>query len=110
MNEEFIKDLYKVIIKETHKGYITLFKKTKIDDFTIDYWKNSLNFYNHLNNDEKKIFFEIIEQVMIDTVSNIFNILDNNLYDYKIDIKINNTKSNNCLQDIFLSLVEESRS
>lgn len=110
MNETFVKNLYKVIIEDGKKTYVELFEKTEITSSTVDYWKEALSFYNNLDSKEREIFKCIINQVMIDTVSGVFGIIDGSSSldgDFSIDMSINGEKNECELQDLFLEYVEE---
>lgn len=110
MNEDFVKKLYKVVVEDGNKIYDELFEKTEITSNTVDYWKNALNFYNKLDFEQKEVFKSILKQVMIDTVSGVFGIIDGVSSiegDFSIDMTINGERNECELQDLFLGYVEE---
>ncbi|PEC49626.1 transposase [Bacillus sp. AFS096315] len=113
-NLEFVKNLYQIVVKEDLTLYEDLFVNTEIKDATDPYWKDALNFYAELTDDNKKMLFKIIEQVQVDTVSTVLGILDGTVTltedDYEIEMKINGEEEllNGDLQDLFLEYVEEN--
>ena len=110
MNEDFVKKLYKVVIEDGNKIYDELFEKTEITSNIVGYWKNALNFYNKLDLEQKEVFKSILKQVMIDTVSGVFGIIDGASSidgDFSIDMTINGERNECELQDLFLGYVEE---
>lgn len=107
MNKDFIEEIYREIVENGMVMYKDLFENTEIDNNTIEYWANSIIFYNSLSSYQKDILFKIIEQTIIDTISSVFNILDNSFNNYNIDISINSINTDDELQDTFLDFVEE---
>lgn len=99
------------VIEENKELYKDLFDNTTIDKRTDEYWKQSLNLYNNLSKDNKEVLMNIIEQTMIDTISNIFEISDGSstLNGYNIETKLllNGKDTEGELQDAFLEYVEE---
>ncbi|WP_238457939.1 hypothetical protein [Alkalihalobacterium alkalinitrilicum] len=76
MNEEFVKSLYKSIVKENMELSKKLFETTTVNKITDDYWRETFEFYNSLDKEHKEILFKIIEQTMIDTISNMLGVID----------------------------------
>lgn len=107
MNKDFIEEIYREIVENGMVMYKDLFENTEIDNNTIEYWANSIIFYNSLSSYQKDILFKIIEQTIIDTISSVFSILDNSFNNYNIDISINSINTDDELQDTFLDFVEE---
>jgi putative transposase len=112
--EEFIKRLYQSIIKENCAFYRDLFTNTDISDVSDPYWKEALKLYAELSDENKKVLFKIIEQVEVDSVSNILGVLDGvvSISEEDIEIKMtingSNEMINGDLQDLFLKYVEEN--
>ena len=111
MNEEFARRIYETIIENGENIYKDLYENTEITEKTIDYWKNALELYNSLNYDQKNVFMNIIKQTMIDTISNLFGVLDGSSTlsggNMEFDIKINGISTEDEMQDTFLEIVEE---
>lgn len=111
MNDNFVKNIYKVVIEDGSKIYNELFEKSKITSNTVDYWKKALNMYSKLDFEQKEVFMSVLKQVMIDTVSSIFGIIDGSSSidgDFFIEMAINGEKNECELQDLFLGYVEET--
>ncbi|MEG0856828.1 MAG: hypothetical protein RSG52_10180 [Terrisporobacter sp.] len=111
MNEEFVKSIYKTIVEENKELYKDLFNNTNISEVSDAYWKQSLKLYNDLSQDKRIVFISVIEQIMIDTVSNIFGIVDGSstLNGCKVQPKLllNDTETDGELQDLFLEYIDE---
>lgn len=111
MNEDFIKSVYKTIVQENKKIYIDLLNNTNKDEVSDEYWKQSSKLYNELSQDRKDVFISIIEQIIVDTVSNMFGIIDGSstLHGCNAEPKLlldgNDTEGE--LQDLFLEYVED---
>lgn len=111
MNEDFIKSIYKTIVQENKELYKDIFNNTNIGELSDVYWKQSLQLYNDLSQDKREVFISIIEQIMIDTVSNIFGIIDGsstlNGCNIQPKLLLDDTDTDGELQDLFLEYVEE---
>jgi hypothetical protein len=107
-SKEFVINVRKTIIEENLNIYKNLFNNTKKP--LEPYWVDALQLFNKLSIKDKDIFFKIIRQIEVDTVSNIFGILDgsSSLDNQNEDLKltgVNSTKLiNGDLQDLFLEL------
>jgi|GEM_PF-3794311 len=49
--------------------YRDLYAKTSIERVDDSYWRESLGLYNGLSEIEREVFFKVIKQIQIDTVS-----------------------------------------
>lgn len=112
MNEEFTKNIFKSIVEENIKIYKDLYESYEITDKTVDYWKYSIQLYRLFDENQKETFIRILEQTMIDTISNLFGVLDGNTNlsgnEYDVHVEINGVDTNNELQDSFLEYIEEN--
>jgi hypothetical protein len=113
MNEEFVKSLYKSIIEENIELSKGLFETANVTNVTDDYWREALGLYNSLDKEQKEILFKIIEQTMIDTVSNTLGVIDGSstLINSTIEPKLllDSTDTEGELQDCFLEFIEENQ-
>ncbi|MEH7402651.1 transposase [Gottfriedia acidiceleris] len=113
-NAEFVKNIYQSVVKEGLSEYEDVFVNTETKDATDPYWKDALNFFAELTDDNKKMLFKIIEQVQVDTVSHVLGVFDGvcSISDdeYEIEMKINGEEEllNGDLQDLFLEYVEDN--
>lgn len=111
MNEIFVKSLYYCIVKENLQLYNNLYETTNITSKTDDYWKKSINFYDSLTDEHKDILMKIIEQTMMDTISNMLGVIDGNstLKDFSFQPKLllDSVDTEGELQDLFLKFIEE---
>lgn len=73
---EFVQKIYEEVVNGGDNGYRELFNSTKIERVTDPYFKAVLPFYASLSNDQKEILFSIMRQVAIDSLSDLFGILD----------------------------------
>lgn len=112
MNKKFIRSVYKTVVEDGKEIYRELYENTEITEKTVSYWKNALDLYHALDDNQKKFFIEIIEQTMVDTISSIFGILDGSSTlageEFEFDVKINGISTEDELQDTFLEFIEEN--
>jgi hypothetical protein len=107
MNKKlFIEKLYELVTKENMDIYKDLFNNNCSGDALDPYWKSSLAMYEKMSEESKKVFFNIIRQIEIDTVSNILALLDGVTVlegqDGDFVLKLGDEKLNGDLQDLFL--------
>ncbi len=63
-------------MKENLELYKDMYENIKVDSHTDEQRTGIINFFNELTDARKAMLFEIIEQTMIDTVSNVLGIID----------------------------------
>ncbi|QCT01645.1 hypothetical protein E6C60_0925 [Paenibacillus algicola] len=111
MNDIFVKSLYETIVEENLQLYKNLYETTNVTSKTDDYWKKTIGFYDSLTDENKDTLMRIIEQTMIDTISNMLGVIDGSstLNDCSLEPKLlldsNDTEGE--LQDLFLEFIEE---
>lgn len=114
MNDgDFVNCIRSNIIDANLQIYKDIFAKTE-SDVSNSYWKKVLRFYGSLENPEKEILFKIIRQVMVDTISNLFGILDGVCITQEIPfgeltLELSGQRINGDLQDLFLEIEEHER-
>lgn len=112
MKEIFINGLYESVVRENKELYRNIFDNTDVDKKTTEYWKETLMFYDQLPMDHRRVLLNIIEQIMIDTVSNVLGIIDGSstlgagIIEPKLLLSEEDTEGE--LQDLFLAYVEEN--
>jgi hypothetical protein len=83
------------------------------EEATDPYWIASRSFYSRLPAAEREVVIRMMQQSAVDTISNIFGILDgtSTLEAYSEDFKLTygarGKKLNGDLQDLFLAQIEE---
>lgn len=93
---------------QNSEKFISILQKT--DPYTENpYWVEIQNFYNTLEQKEKKVVNSLINKVIINTMSDVFGLLDGNSQFSNSNISL---KSKNGtvieLQDSFLSEIEDT--
>jgi len=110
MNEEFVKSIYTAIAEDNVATYKLLFSDTATDENTIDYWKRALSLYEKFDSSQQEIFFSIIENIIVDTISNVLGVMDGvcaiDDKEWSFKVNINGVSTDNSLQDDFLEYVE----
>lgn len=110
--EEFVKKIRLSVLDENQAIYKDLFQNTDVKDASDSYWQGALGLFGNLNDSEREILFSIIRQVTVDTVSNMFGVLDGvtTLEDFDDDLVLSleggEEQLNGDLQDIFLEIEE----
>lgn len=110
MIEKFTKDIYKGLVSNRVELYQHMYD-TLTEEVNGDaYWNNLKGLYDTLTRQQKEVFFSVIRQTMIDTISGVFGVLDgsSNLDGdtYDCNVIIDGVDMENDLQDYFLSYVE----
>lgn len=110
--ENFVNKIRQSVIDENTSIYKDLFETTAINQANDPYWQEALKLFGQLDDVQKETLFKIMRQVSVDTVSNIFAILDgvssleNQDGEFTLSLDGDSQKLNGDLQDIFLSLEE----
>ena len=99
------------VVHENCIIYRDLFNNTKITNVSDVYWQNAISLYESLDNNQKEVFFSIIRQTAIDTVSNVLGVIDGSTYLEEMDGELNllsgtGVKLNGDLQGFFLEQEE----
>jgi hypothetical protein len=111
MNELFIKSLYGSIVKENLQAYKCLFETNNVNSATDEYWRNAINLYKGLADEDKDTFMKVIKQTIVDTISNMLGVVDGSstLEDFPAEPKLylDTVDTEGELQDQFLAFIEE---
>jgi len=111
-SRDFIKNIVgENILKDNQRAYKEILEKVSLEEVTDDYWNRVIPFYKSLNEDHKKLIFEVIRQVQIDAASTIFSyidgisFLDNQEGDFELKYEAETLSGD--LQDTLLSMDED---
>lgn len=111
MNDIFVKSIYESIVKENLQLYKDLYETKNQTSVTDDHWKKAIYFYDSLTDENKDTLMKIIEQTMIDTISNMLGAIDGSstLKDCSIEPKLllDSIDTEGELQDSFFEFIEE---
>jgi hypothetical protein len=110
--ENFVDGVLKTVISESVDSYQELFADP--GEVTDPYWKRALALYETLSSAQRKVLFEIVRQVKVDALSEIFGILDgssqlnNKFHDFELFYTggKSRVKLNGDLQDLLLERTE----
>ncbi|AJQ94842.1 hypothetical protein [Gynuella sunshinyii] len=111
--EEFVKKIRQSVLDENIAIYKDLFANTEIDQASDPYWQEALGLFKKLGDKEKETLFKIMRQVSVDTISNLFALLDgvscleDQDGDFSLTIENEKKQLNGDLQDIFLEIEED---
>ncbi|MET3021503.1 hypothetical protein [Flavobacterium hydatis] len=112
MSEHFLDMLYEDVVLLGTNLYKEIYEKTTVTDELIPYYKSALNLYNSLSKENQKVFFEIIQNTITETVVDVLGILDGNVNpDKKLEpqLLINNENTDGILQELFvINYMEEA--
>lgn len=115
LNVKFITKVYEEIVNANIAFYSKAYNDISINDNLTDEMKNKIAFVQSLDPEQKKVFVSHMKQVAIDTLSNVFGIIDGSSYlegfnegdfELKYGSHIKQILSGD-LQDMFLEHVEE---
>jgi len=110
MNKIIAKGFYETVVIEGIEEYEYLLDNTIIDKETNEYWCNFLCLYHNLSDKQKSIFIRFIKQIIIDTISHVFGIIDGpctfSVPNTEFKLYINGVDSDMEMQDSFLEYVE----
>jgi len=72
--DNFTAQIKNAIIEENTGIYRDLFENT--ESASDPYWIRALSLYNSLDASQRSVFMEVVRQTAIDTVSNVFAVVD----------------------------------
>lgn len=68
--------LMREVVDENVAAYRELFTHTPLSDATDPYWQRALTLFASLSEEQRGVFFEVVRQVSVDTVSNVLGVFD----------------------------------
>ncbi len=110
--KSFVTQIRASLIEASLDEYKNLFETTAPGSATDPYWIRALDLYSELSDNQKAVFFEVIRNVMVDTVSYFAGVLDGTSPilaepdDLILTMESSPDKINGDLQDLFLELEE----
>ena|SRR5687768_11986799 len=113
--KDFVSRIQSAVVKQNAAIYKDLFESTQPEDARDLYWRRALTLHRSLSEAEQAVLFEIIRQVTVDTVSNLFGVLDGASVlegpreDFLLTSQPDDRKLNGSLQDLFLEAEERDR-
>lgn len=112
MIEKFTKDVYNSLVLDRTDIYRRMYNSMTEETGGDEYWSDLKEFYDTLSDRQKEVFFRVIKQTIIDSISGVFGVLDgsSNLggTTYECDVMVDGVDMEHDLQDYFLSYVEEA--
>ncbi|SFX09812.1 hypothetical protein SAMN04487866_101517 [Thermoactinomyces sp. DSM 45891] len=116
MNDESLtKDLYNQIIKENGSYYREVFLNKSETDAKDQYWKELKRMFADLSDENRETLFKLVKHIQVDTIAEMLGVLDgivsvgnNGFLEFNVTLDGNDEPINGCLQDFFLSYVEEN--
>jgi len=109
MKKEFIEKVYESIVVGNVQIYTEMIED-KDTDRTVEFWKSARKIYRELDDSQHKAFIDFIRQVIIDTISNVFGVLDGicgiDSKEWLCSVTINGESTEDDLQDTFLEYIE----
>jgi len=113
--EKFVTEIRKSIVDENLSIYESLFNSTDASTARDPYWIRASSLFAKLDDPGRSIFFEVVRQVMVDTISNLLAVLDgvsrleNQVGDFRLSTSLSTDQLNGELHDRFLELEEDER-
>jgi hypothetical protein len=106
--EDFVAQIKSVVVEENAELYRDLFNNTS--DASDPYWQRALDFYRSVDESQREVLFEVIRQVIVDTVSSVLAIVDGVSYlegqDGDCSLTCGGDELSGELQDVFLQQFE----
>lgn len=106
--EEFVNKIKHSVIESNQETYRFLLSNTTEENASDEYWKKLLKIFHSLSPNDQEFLLMVMKQVSVDTLSNLFGILDGSseigakFEDFELIHKNSKNKINNDLQDTFM--------
>jgi len=113
--EEFASCLKRAVVDENMGAYKEIFLASMSGDVTDEYWQRAVALFRSLPSEQHAVFFDILRQVCVDTVSNVLGIIDGSVSvdglhgDFSLQHSDEDVSMSGDLQDAFLAVEERSR-
>jgi hypothetical protein len=114
--ETFVSEIRSAVVQQNAAIYKDLFESTTPEAAHDPYWKRALTLHRSLSEADRTVLFEIMRQVTVDTVSNLFAILDGVSAlaglpeNFVLTSQSDHRKLNGSLKDMFLEEEQGTRS
>jgi len=111
--QDFVSQARASIINENVATYRNLLEVTPVKKASDPYWRSLLNLHERLSSQDKQILYAVMRQVAVDTVSNVFAVIDGStrMDGQTEDVELLGAKSrqrlHGSLQDILLQMEEQ---
>lgn len=113
-DRDFVTGVQREVLDTNWQIYKQLFAETELRSATDPYWQEALRLYASLDDARREVLFKIIRQVMVDTISNVFGVLDGvtrlKQQSGELVLEVSGRKMNGALQDLFLEMEEHRAS
>lgn len=109
---DFVSQVRTSVIDENVGTYRALIEATPTASASDPYWRALLGLHERLSETDRKVLCDVMRQVAVDTVSNLFAVIDGSLRmdGQTEDVELVGAKSrqrlNGSLQDLFLQMEE----
>ncbi len=106
--EDFVAQVRNAVVEQGSIGDKDLLESASAETVSDPYWKRLLTLYHSLNSYDRNTFLEILRQIRIDTLVQLFCILDgvctleNSPEDFELKTMGDGQKINGNLQHLFL--------
>lgn len=113
-SRDFVLGIREEVLNANLNIYKQMFAKSNVKKATDPYGKQALQLYSNLDDADREILFKIMRQVMVDTISNVFAVLDGVTrlpqQDGTLTVQLSGQRLEGALQDQFLEMEEEQAS
>jgi hypothetical protein len=115
MNDhDFVVGIRNRVLSDNWNAYKGIFSRTTPESATDPYWREALRLYSRLDQNDRDVLLTVMRQVMVDTISNIFAVLDGAATfpgpREKITVDVSGQRIGGTLQDQFLELEQTESS
>jgi hypothetical protein len=106
--EDFVRQIRNSIVEENHCLYKEIFTSPRRQNAENPHWKHALILYGKLDNEDQKVLLDLVRQTMVDTISNVFAVLDGVSQldgqdgEFSLTLNSRSERINGGLQDRFL--------
>jgi putative transposase len=106
--ENLIAGLQEEVMADNMSTYRRIFETSSSQQVRDPYWKRALALYSTLSEEHRKVLFEIVRQVQVDTVSNVLGVIDGvnrprSLQETRLTLLANGENIEGDLQALFLA-------
>lgn len=108
--EQFVKAVYETVVQEGLHTYREMYEE-EVSSSDTDLYSQAIHMYQQMDAEQQKLMMHLMEVVMVDTVSNVFGVIDGssslNDSDMEATVLLDDVDTEGELQESFIGYLQE---
>lgn len=108
--EQFVKAVYATVVQDGLVGYKEMYEEA-VGSSDTDLYSQAIRMYQQMDAEQQKLMMHLIEVVMVDTVSDVFGLIDGsstlNDSDIEATLLLDDVDTEGYLQDLYIGYLQD---